>query len=43
MLKTEIFDILRGLVPEDMQGVGNIRRRYLYMTRKRISPYSSGA
>ncbi len=35
----EISDILRSLEINDMRGVGNARRQYLYMTLTRISRY----
>ncbi len=42
VLEGEIADTIRALELDDMQGVGNVRRQYLYMTLKTISRYLVG-
>ena len=41
-LESEIADTIRALELDDMQGVGNVRRQYLYMLLKTISRYLVG-
>lgn len=41
-LENEIADTIRALELDDMQGVGNVRRQYLYMLLKTISRYLVG-
>ena len=42
ILESEIADTIRALELDDMQGLGNVRRQYLYMTLKTISHYVLG-
>ena len=41
-LENEIADTIRALELDDMQGVGNVRRQYLYMLLRTISRYLVG-
>lgn len=41
-LENEITDTIRALELEDMQGVGQVRRRYLYRVLKTIGRYITG-
>ena len=41
-LENEIGDTLRCLELDDIQGVGNVRRQYLYMLLKTIGRYLAG-
>jgi DNA-binding GntR family transcriptional regulator len=41
-LEKEITDTIRALELDDMQGVGNVRRQYLFMLLKTISRYLVG-
>lgn len=42
VLESEIADTIRALELDDMQGVGNVRRQYLYMLLKTIGRYLVG-
>ncbi len=42
VLESEITDTIRALELDDMQGVGNVRRQYLYMLLKTIGRYLVG-
>ena len=42
ILENEISDTIRALELDDMQGVGNVRRQYLFMLLKTISRYLVG-
>ena len=42
ILENEITDTIRALELDDMQGVGNVRRQYLYMLLKTVSRYLVG-